>query len=254
MRTLFIDIETAPDVIWSWRTWDTSAIAVKEHWYVLSVAWKWAGDKKVTVKGLCDMPGYQGGRSGERTLLKEIHALLEEADIVVAHNGAQFDVKKLNARFIAHGLRKPAPYKIVDTKRDLKRDAAFSSNKLNWLCKQLDLGSKTMEHHDWAMWQGCMEGKAACWREMKKYNAHDVELLEDLYNLLMMLGWLNAPNAQTWGMKCVNPACRARNPRFQHRGYARTKTRKYRRYQCQSCGKWSRSVVAEPLRVKLVSL
>jgi len=244
MKILFLDIETAPDVVWTWGVYEQNAIAVKEHWYVLSAAWKWSGDKKISVKGLCDYPGYIKGNSNEKKLLKEIHALLNEADVVVAHNGAQFDVKKLNARFIAHGFKKPAPFKVIDTKRDLKRVAQFSSNKLNWLSKQLEIGSKTMEHHDWAMWDGCMHGDAKCWREMKKYNAHDVKLLEDLYNRIS--GWLTTPNAQTWGRTCTNPACIT--PVIQARGYARTKTRVYRRFQCQTCGAWSRAVVSEPLR------
>lgn len=243
-RLLFLDIETAPDVTWSWGVYQENAIAVKEHWYVLSFAAKWRGvTGPILVKGLCDYKGYKRGNSTERLLLKELHSMLDEADIVVAHNGADFDVRKLNARFIAHGMAPPSPFKVVDTKRDLAKVAKFSSNRLNWLSKQLGIGKKTMEHHDWKMWQGCMEGDLKCWKAMKHYNRHDIVLLKELYEIIAP--WIEQPNANVWndGMCCSNPACASRN--LNKRGLMRAKTRIYQRYQCQDCGSWSRSSKAE---------
>lgn len=238
-KTLFIDIETAPDVVWTWGVYQENAIAVKEHWYVLSFAAKWRGVKgPIIVKGLDDYPKYLGGNSTEKDLLKEIHSLLDEADIVVAHNGADFDVKKLNARFIEHGLTPPSPYKVVDTKRDLTKVARFSSNRLNWLSKQLGTGQKTMEHHDWKLWEGCMKGDTKSWRAMKVYNRHDVVLLQELYEILSP--WIEQPNANMWSDRpvCSNPACGSR--KLEKRGFSRAKTRLYQRYQCKDCGAWSR--------------
>jgi hypothetical protein len=37
--------------------------------------------------------------------------LLDRADVVVGHNADKFDVRKGNARFIAHGLPPPPPYR-----------------------------------------------------------------------------------------------------------------------------------------------
>jgi uncharacterized protein YprB with RNaseH-like and TPR domain len=244
-RILFIDIETAPDVMWAWGVYEQSAIAVKEHWYVLSYAAKWRGEKGVTVRGLVDFKGYTKGNGTEKKLLAEVHALLSEADIVVAHNGADFDVRKLNARFIALGFSPPSPYRVVDTKRNLTPVAKFSSNRLNWLCKQLGIGQKTMEHHDWKMWQGCMEGDRACWKEMKVYNAHDVVLLEELYEILAP--WIEQPNATLWHEpgrpRCVNPACSARQMNINKRYYARSRV--YVLYRCPTCGAWARANQAE---------
>lgn len=240
-RTLFIDIETAPDVVWTWGVYQENAIAVKEHWYVLSFAAKWRGERgPILVRGLDDYKGYKGGNSTEGKLLAEIHALLDAADIVVAHNGADFDMRKLNARFIANGMTPPAPYKVVDTKRDLTKVAKFSSNRLNWLSKQLGIGRKTMEHHDWKMWEGCMGGDAKSWRAMKVYNRHDIVLLRELYELLAP--WVEQPNAAVWGDRptCPNPACGS--SKLEKRGWARAKTRTYQRYQCQKCGSWARDV------------
>lgn len=244
MKILLIDVETQPDVVYAWSVYESNAIAVREHWQLLSFSAQWYPGGKVVTKGLCDYPGYRAGGS-DRKLLGDVWNLLDEADIVVAHNGAHFDIRKINARFIAHGMTPPSPYKIVDTKREVKRVAAFSSNKLDWLSQQLDIGKK-LEHEGWPMWQGCMAGDRAMWAKMKKYNTHDINLLRELYTRISP--WITQPNAAMWSdvRVCPNPACG--KPTLQRRGLARTMTRLYIRFQCSSCGKWGRAVHAEKQR------
>lgn len=237
---LLLDIETAPDLVWVWGVYEQNAIEVKEHWYVLSFAAQWYKQGPIVCKGLDDYKGYKGNNSTERLLLKDVHKMIDEADIIIAHNGAQFDMRKLNARFIAHGLLPPSPYKIVDTKRELSRVASFSSNRLDWLARQLEIGHK-IEHEGFPMWRGCMNGDPGAWKKMKKYNRHDVRLLDELYERLSP--WLKQPNAVLWGVECVNPACK--NGHLISRGIMRTKTRSYQRYQCATCGTWAKSVMSE---------
>jgi len=244
---LFLDIETAPDLVWTWGVYEQNAIEVKEHWYVLSFAAKWANGP-VIVKGLDDYKGYKPLARDDRKLIREVRELLDQADIVVAHNGADFDIKKLNARFIAHGFAPPSPYKIVDTKREIKRVSAFSSNKLDWLAKQLELGKK-IEHEGFPMWRGCMSGNESAWKKMKKYNRHDVLLLHDLYNKLSP--WMHQPNATLWGKECVNPSCKSSD--IAARGFMRSKTRVYQRFQCNNCGTWSKAVLSEKTPKAVVS-
>jgi len=241
---LFLDIETAPDVVWTWGVYQANAISVKEHWYVLCFAAKWRGDKNILVRGLDDYPGYEGGNSTEDQLLDDVWQLLDEADIVVAHNGADFDVKKLNARFIDNGMKPPSPYKVVDTKRDLVQVAKYSSHRLDWLSKQLGFGAKIAT--DFSLWEGCMKGDTESWRTMKKYNAHDIDLLEKLYNELSP--WIKQPNATLYGEYrnvegCVNPACDG--GKLIKRGLTYAETRVYQLYRCNKCGKQARSVKSE---------
>jgi len=238
-RTLLLDIETSPNVVYSWGVYQENALSVQSHWYLLSFAAKWRGEKKIIYRDLSNYPGYKGGDGNERRLLSDVHELLDRADIVVAHNGADFDVRRLNARFIAKGFAPPTPYVTVDTKRDLARVASFSSNRLNWLSKQLGIGQKTMEHQDIALWLGCMAGDKKSWAKMKAYNMNDVVLLEELYKILAP--WIRQPNANLWfvGVVCPNPACGSRN--LVRRGLARSKTRTYQRFQCKECGAWGRS-------------
>jgi hypothetical protein len=239
MKILFLDIETRPDLVYTWGVYEQNAISVKEHWGLLSFSAKWRGGRRIT-KGLDDYPGYRKGNLDDTKMTHEIHALLDAADMVVAHNGAAFDMRKLNARFIERGLTPPSPYHVVDTKKEVRRVAAFSSNKLDWLSQQLELGHKLI-HQGWTLWFDCMAGKPSAWKTMKRYNKHDVVLLERLYTLLAP--WMRQPNANLYTkdekMRCTNPICGSL--RLENRGMQHNKTRSYTRYRCRDCGKYVRA-------------
>ena len=241
-RILLIDIETQPDLVWTWGVYEQNAIAVKQHWQIMSFAYKWLEDRYVKVKALCDYGDYRPG-GDDRMLCRDIWNLLDQADIVIAHNGIDFDVKKINARFIFHNMTPPSPFRTVDTKRGLKSAANFSSNKLDWICKQLSVGSKTEKPDGFQMWLDCMDGDAKAWAKMKRYNKHDVELLEGLYNIISP--WIKQPNANMWSDKpiCPNPACMSTH--LNSKGYAVSQHRRYQRWVCMSCGTPVRSVCSE---------
>ena len=238
-RILLLDIETFPDVAYVWSVYDANAIAIRDHWYMISYAYRWYRAGRIVCRTLADTKSRT-----DRLLAKEIHALMDEADIIVAHNGVDFDVKKINARLIVHGFTPPSPYKVVDTKRAVKQVAGFSSNKLDWLCQQLGLGHK-VEHEGFPLWRACAEqNDPAAWRKMARYNKHDVRLLGDLYELISP--WIRQPNAALYGddLRCVNPACRSTALHIYPRLYYAS-TRAYRRYQCEACGKWARATLSE---------
>jgi len=238
-RILLLDIETFPDVAYVWGVYDQNAIAIRDHWFMLSFAYRWYKAGPVVCSTI------EGEKKGDdRRLAKEIHALMDEADIIVAHNGVDFDCKKINARLIVHGFSPPSPYKIVDTKREIKKVAAFSSNKLDWLCKQLGLGHK-LEHEGFPLWQACAESNdPAAWRKMERYNKHDVRLLGELYEVIAP--WIKQPNAALYSgdERCVNPICGSTDLHVFPRLYF-AMTRAYRRMQCNKCGKWARAVISE---------
>jgi hypothetical protein len=234
-KILLLDIETSPTLCWTWGVYEQNALEIAEHSKLLSYSVKWLGtpQRAQVTRGLCDV------NYNEYLLVQEIWDFLDRADIVVAHNGKNFDVRKLNARFIKWSMKPPSPYAIVDTRTEVKRVSAFESNKLDWLCAQLDLGRK-LEHEGIGLWLRCLAKDLKAWRTMLRYNAHDVVLLERLYKLLAP--WIRQPNANTWSNRpiCSNPACG--KPGLTRRGVRRSKTRLYIRYQCKHCGSWSQDV------------
>lgn len=234
-KILLIDIETAPSLGYVWGKWEQNVIEFKEDWYMLSFAFKWLGDKKVQARILPDYPFYKKNPYNDKYLIEELWRLFDEADIIIAHHGDGFDVKKSNARFITHNLTPPSPYKTIDTLKIARRYFKFDSNKLDDLAQYLKIGRKAA-HEGKNTWLGCMTGDMKSWGIMKKYNAHDVTLLEEVY--LRLRGWASThPNLDNFTKNGNCPNCQS--PQLQRRGWNVAKTGKRSRLHCQKCGAWS---------------
>lgn len=253
-RILTLDIETAPLNVYTWGTFDQNVglNQIKGEWRILSVAWKWLGERKVHFESAS--LSLDGGVF-DMNLMSTVWELLDEADIVVAQNGREFDIKKINARMIQQGFDPYSPIRIIDTMQAAKRHFAFTSNKLEWMGKHIARMPKE-EHRKFPgfeLWKECLAGNEAAWREMEKYNKADVLATEALY--LKLRPWIEGhPNVATYGSephRC--PKCGGDS--LQSRGVGVTQTGRFQRYCCNSCGGWSRGRVAVgPLeRRKLLS-
>lgn len=234
-RILLYDIETSPILGYTWGLWQQDVIHVKEDWQILSVAWKWYGEKKVYCVGQDDFSNYKPGINNDIEVVKTIHKLFDEADIVIAHNGNSFDQKKATARMMIHGMKPPAPYKQLDTKLIARRYAAFTSNKLKFLASDLQVSQKG-ESGGFETWLGCLAGSHKAWKQLKRYNKQDIPPLEDIYRHL--LPWVtNHPNVgRIIEKEGVCPKCGS--ARLQRRGERITTVCKYQRFQCRDCGGW----------------
>src|SRR5579863_6800451 len=93
VRTLLWDIETSPSLGWVWQKYETDVLSFEMDWRILTIAWKFLGDKKVQVLGLPDFARYQVDPEDDYVLVAHAHALFTEADIVVAHGGRAFDTR-----------------------------------------------------------------------------------------------------------------------------------------------------------------
>lgn len=231
---LILDIETSPILAYVWRLWDQN-IALNQidtDWHVLSWSAKWLHQKKTL---------YQDQRNArniedDSKILKALWKLLDEADIVIAQNGKAFDQKKLNARFITHGMQPPSSYKLVDTLLIARKHFGFTSNKLEYLAKALGTPHKKMMQRKFSgfeLWRACLQGNIAAWREMEKYNRMDVTVLEEVYKKL--IPWDNAINFDVYTDGEYH-VCSCGSTDFRKRGFFYTSTAKYQRYKCTKCG------------------
>ncbi len=243
-KILILDIETAPMRGTFWGLWkqNIGLNQIENDWYILTYACKWLGEDDKLFDGLIEYPNhYKDNPECDRLVLESLRDLLDEADMIVAHNGARFDIPKINARLIKYGINPPSPYKIIDTLQVAKKKFRFTSNKLDYLAKYLGEGGK-LAHQGMEMWLGCMAGDLHCWRDMLKYNIQDVDILEGVYKKL--LPWIdNHPNVGLYGEdkapKC--PKCGGKH--IQWRGYAYTNVSRFHRFQCQTCKGWGRARV-----------
>ena len=231
-----------------WGKYDQNVLDFERDWYILSFSYKWIGKKRVDAVALPDFKTlYKKDKEDDSALCLALWQLFNEADIIIAHNGDRFDIRKANARFLQHGFDVPEPYKTIDTLKIARRYFKFDSNKLDDLARYLGLGRK-VNVGGFSTWKGCMNGDMASWRKMVTYNKMDVDLLEKVY--IIMRPWVhNHVNINSsGGEKC--PACGSTD--VQKRGWARTRINRYQRVQCQNCGKWSRSTLAEKVNKPLL--
>jgi hypothetical protein len=237
-RIILIDIETAPSLGYVWGKWEQNVIQFKDDWYILSFAFKWLDNKKVHVRALPDYQSFKKNPSDDKNLVYELWELFNEADIIIAHHGDGFDIKKSNARFVFHGFSPPSPYKSIDTLKVARRYFKFDSNKLDDLAQYLKIGRKK-SHSGKNTWLGCMMGDMKAWDIMKTYNAHDIVLLEEIY--LRLRAWATThPNLDSFTKNGNCPTCQSF--KIQRRGWNVTKTGRRHRLHCRTCGSWSTGI------------
>lgn len=239
-RIAFIDIETCPNLSYVWGRWQQDVIDVHTEWFMLSFALNWMGQKRVTTHALPDYPRYKKDKQDDSCLVREFWRVLDEADIVIAHNGDRFDIKKGKTRFLQLGLKPPAPFKTIDTLKIARKHFKFDSNRLDDLGRSLRIGRKlpnTGKH----LWFGCMEGRPSAWRKMRRYNAQDVRLLMRVYEKLK--AWdTSHPNLNLYSGNNDCPTCQSRLTKRDGFNYGKSQVRQ--RWRCTDCGaRWSGALV-----------
>lgn len=253
-KVLIFDIETSPIEARVWGLWDQniSLNQIVKDWSVLSWSAKWLGDPPTKVM-YQDTRGQRNVRD-DKKLLMGIHALLDEADIVITQNGKRFDQKKLFARFILNGMSKPSEFKHIDICQIAQNLFGFTSNKLEYLTDKLCKKYKKLKHKNYPgmeLWNACLDNIKAAWKEMEKYNKYDVLSLEELYEVVSP--WYNPINFNLYHDEDTY-ICNCGGEKFQKRGFKYTETGKFQRFQCVKCKGWSRSAVNLFTKEKKASL
>jgi hypothetical protein len=246
-KILLYDIENTPSLGWVWEKWQTNVIDIDTEWHMLCYAYKWLGEDKVYTVAQPDFVGYDKNREDDYGVVAELWHLFDEADVVVAHNGDQFDQRKARARFLVHGFDPPSPYLEVDTKKIAKRHFNFTSNSLDDLARVLGLERKGNAGTFRETWLGCMNGDPAAWARMIKYNKQDVNVLEQVF--LKLRPWAAGfPNLATLrgddGRPGACPKCEAIDTMVKN-GWRFTQVSNYQAYRCTQCGGTSRGRKAE---------
>ena len=179
-KILFFDIETVPIIASVWKLWDNNVglNMIEKDWHVLSWAAKWYDSDEILYEDQRHAKDFEN----DKKILKSIWKLLDAADIVIGQNSKKFDVKKLNARFIMHGMQPPSSFRQIDTLLIAKRHFSFTSNKLEYMTDKLCTKYKKSGHAKFPgfkLWSECMKGNQEAFQEMQDYNKMDVLILEE---------------------------------------------------------------------------
>jgi len=231
IKVLLLDIETAPIEVRTFGLKSDHYIPYQNiinDWFMLCACWKWE-DEPATYAARCDAIG------DDRRCTSAIRDTINQADVVVHHNGDKFDLRKINARVIFHDLKPMAKPVSVDTLKIARKEFGFTSSRLDYLGKHL-LGEGKIETHN--LWNRVMDGEAGALDEMVRYCRQDVLLLEKVYQKLKPYATTH-PNANLWA-ELDNCCPRCRSTDTHSNGWRYTKSGRYQRKQCRTCGHWFR--------------
>lgn len=231
MRCILFDLETSPLLGYTFGLYEQNVIHVVRDSFLLSFAYKELDIDGVVCKSLRDYPLYKRDKYNDKELVKDLHHVLESADILVAHNGDGFDIKVANARFIRNGLEPISDKISIDTLKEARKKFRFTSNKLTDLAQYAGIGKKL--DNEKGLWIKCINGDIKAWREMEKYNIQDVRLLEGIYKWLRP--WMKShPNINVLNGTVLScPKCGS--SKVKKNGFTYTRAGKFQSYQCFEC-------------------
>lgn len=176
VKRLFFDIETSPNIVYSWRIGYNLNITpenIIDERKIICISYKWESDETIHTltwdKNQCD----------KKMLIKFIE-VANQSDELIAHNGDRFDIKWIRTRCIYHRIPMFPNYKTLDTLKKAKSGFNFNSNKLDYIAQYLGVGAK-VKHSGFDMWKGVMNNDKTALSEMVHYCEGDIIVLEDVF-------------------------------------------------------------------------
>ena len=233
-KRLYIDIETTPNVVFSWNVgWelDISFENIIKEREIICICYKWAKEGKV----------YSTKRSGgnEKKMLQEITKVMEQADEIIGHNSDRYDIPWIRTRCIFHKIPMIPQYKTVDTLKLCRNGFRFNSNKLDYVAQFLGVGKK-LDTGGFGLWKEiCLNNSVSALNKMILYCKKDVVILEKVYDgLSPYIKHTTHVGVVEGRDKNSCPECGSEET--QSRGYRILASgNKQRRLQCADCGAWS---------------
>jgi len=180
LKVLIYDIETSYNIVSTWRAGFKINIphyAVIKERAIICVSYKWAGEDQV----------YNltwDKNQDDKFLLEQFIEVMNEADLLVAHNGDRFDLKWIKTRALFHRLPMLIDYPQFDTLKVAKKKFYFNSNKLDYISQFL--GAEGKLPTDYQLWDRVIQDKCPkALQEMLDYCDEDVRQLEKVYDVLV---------------------------------------------------------------------
>jgi predicted nucleic-acid-binding Zn-ribbon protein len=238
-KILILDIETARMIVGVWK------LGYKEHigpeqvikdWFILGWAAKWLFDAKIMRDFVT--PEEAKERDDKRICIS-LWSLLDEADIVITHNGLKFDIPKVSTRFLLNGLPPFSSIQQVDTYKVFVKQFGVSSNSLNYIAQIMLHREKVKTSYN--LWIECENSVPEALAFMEEYCVADVCLEEEVY--VAVRGWIKGhPNLGVL-VSTEHPVCpNCGGDSFTEGGsYYTTQQNAYTSVRCDSCGAVNRT-------------
>lgn len=227
-KVLLYDLETSPMILAGFEIYDATIPVdhILQDWTIFSAAWKYLGEDKIY--------SVSQATHTEEEVVQAIASAVDAADIIIAHNGDKFDIKKLRARIITLGLPPLGEVCAIDTLKVVKKHFKFTSNRLDYVARILGLPTKMGTSP--GLWIRCLKGDKEALSEMEQYNQQDVLVLEEVYNKLRPY-INNHPSIARLLDRASKGGCPVCGSLATHKRDTRLASKRlYQRYSCQECG------------------
>lgn len=237
-KVLLLDTETAPLIVASWgiRKQHLNIEQVISDSHLICWAGKWLLEPEVF--GDC-LTSEEAIAKNDLRICQSLWDIMDQADIIIAHNGRGFDIPVINGRFFVNKFKSPpSPYEVIDTLDSSRKAMRLSSHKLDFINRIAGLTVKIKTDFD--LWLDCMKGVPEKLLEMYTYCKNDTSILEETY--MEMRQWIKAHPNMAFYVESDNlicPTCGCTE--VEERGTYRTVVNEYIAYRCPQCGSYGRS-------------
>lgn len=175
LKRLFFDIETTPNIVYSWNVGyklNISHDAIIQERAVICISYKWEHEKKVN--------HLIWNKGDDKAMILAFYDIIQEADETVGHNGDSYDMKWFKTRALYHGILDMPDFKTIDTLKMSRKNFRFNSNKLDYIAKFLGFEGK-VSTGGFQLWKDVINGDNKALIKMVEYCDNDVLLLEKVY-------------------------------------------------------------------------
>lgn len=228
VKTLIYDIETLPVRAYVWRTGkqyvNHGQIKEGDFIKIICIGYRWEHEK--TTKVLI----WDNKKQNCDRLIDDFTKLVEQADIVLAHNGDRFDMKHVNTQRLLQGKAPISWPTSEDTLKQLRKQFALPSYSLDYVSKILfGSGKSPMAFQDWI---DILEHKSEkALNKMVKYCKRDVDLLFKAYKRVKPYCDPRVGRHLLTGGDC--PSCGS--SKTTGKGKITLRRGTYRRFKCSDC-------------------
>lgn len=202
---------------------------------IICIGYKFTTDKKVTLLKAVDYPGE--GPWDDSGLMKAFAEVFASCDWHATWYGARFDLPVVRARMIAAGLPPEPPKPHVDLWKTARYQ--FKTGGGNRLAKWQDFLGITDEKTPVrpSVWIKARYGHKPSLQYIYEHCIDDVWVLEGVF--LKLRPWVSDEPARGLMVPTDRGSCiSCGSTHLQARGWRVSRTRRYKQYQCQNCGKW----------------
>lgn len=171
---LTLDLETTPHEALTWRVWESNIVKLLKEAYIMSFSAKWHHESKCIHMDILT--------HSQEEMLVVLHVLLDQALIVITHNGDKFDLKMIQYEMIKNGFDPPSEYRSVDTLKLSRKYTNAPYHKLGYLAELYNKNHQKLDHGMGIdLWISYLNGCPKAKKILKKYNNLDVLATEELY-------------------------------------------------------------------------